>query len=171
MARVTTLADELEATVEAAVAALLATQADLKDEYGDRPIGFSRGSTLDRLEEYIARRDDPAFWQEQIASAAQTDGVQAAELQVMRMAAQMEALLDRWGGPPAVHRAILERRVARVLPSVKKAERITSQPPWRVLPPLPPMDDVELLAEIAAADPDVGSAAMTGTPMPMEGIV
>lgn len=131
-----TFVDELESLLDAGVESLDEAMQEITQALGDRPIGFQKGTRLERLEHYLSGRDDPAFWSAVIAEESQIRGLAAAEVLVLRTARDMEAMLERAGGAEAVITAITAKRLSQSQKSLRRLEKLESMPKWMVNGPV-----------------------------------
>lgn len=114
-------------------------------QFGLLPFGYTRGTREQRLEQYLAIRDNLEDWRAMVGVNAQTVGWDAALARAMAEANQLERQMARLGGADAVRALLAERLIRDARPALREAARVRAKPPVQVLPPLPPGDEVELI--------------------------
>lgn len=157
-----TLTQSIEQTVAAVVERLLAQYRLLRDEMGERPLGYQQGNKWERLDAYLDYRSDPLAWQNMLAWQTQrfSGNTAAAVAEVMREATALERSLALEGGwdrtpedyPRAVQMGAVRvksemfaRRMTPALRAQREVEKQAALPaplvgPEIVLPPMtPPM--------------------------------
>lgn len=132
-----------------------------RDRFGSRLFGAEDGERWEWLEYYTDNCDDEAFWHDLATYLTSILGVVGSDAEIRRFATSMEQLVERAGGIDAVRMDIVRRRFRRVMPQVKKAERLAKRPLMIVRPPYPPWDEMTIFADPNEEAPPNGQRLST----------
>lgn len=160
------LVDRYEEAVRAAVTSVLARVEQLQELLGPRELGVLSATALDRLEAYLAIRDDPQEWEAYIQRvvtvlAQASAGIEeqgglpsgaeylrgVAERIAIREATECERLIERRGGYRAVQYQIAQRDAKEALQAYREAQRIREKPEIRILPPIEKLTSESLIED------------------------
>lgn len=145
-----TFMEEFESEVNDVFESLWSDYMDTVTIMGDRPYGSISGSRWEQVEQYIELRDDPARWTQQLEEWAAVSGRETAEITAISEATRLERLIADMGGYEACRLGIFARRLRTVEPAMQAARRIQDMPKATVLPPLAPLNEIDLLARFTS---------------------
>lgn len=140
-----TMADVIVEAINSQTAAIIEEIDHAIAAFGP-PIGTVHADTLDRLGEYLSVRDDDMAIYEMVAPIAALS-IDAAEAHWLRYQTEMERKLTDAGGPTAVQAALLTRDLRAAKPAIATAQQQADRRTPRILPPLPPISGLDLLAQ------------------------
>jgi hypothetical protein len=146
------LVEKLERVMNGVVRKAVDARNQMARQYGDRPLFWGEGTDLDKLERYLDMRDNQqalaVLYEEERARWGRDPG----DILVSNALMDMEELLDKHGGPQAVHAALLLRRIRKAEPVMKQIERIDAMPEYEVRGAVPAYDELSALTSLAAGD-------------------
>lgn len=119
----------------------------LVNQFGDKPIGFTEGDTLEKLDNYLYMRDNQKLWEQWIQEEAQVDGLEAAKSNAIKQAAEFERLLKNNGGAIEVRKRMLERHL-RESDKLNAKQKPPLESLYTIVEPEPQIDDMQLLSEL-----------------------
>lgn len=140
------ITDMIEEAVAATVEAHREALQSVRQMYGPRPYGYAKGDRFDRLQFFLDHCDDALWWEAYIAKATAEAGGNriVGEYKAAQYCTAMRRMLAAAGGREAVLRVLEERRIARALPAIRKAERLLARPKLTIVPANPPHDEYDL---------------------------